>query len=56
MTLKQANAALRQLFAEPGYVRIEKPLFSYNTLSVAIGVALGVMLLIALGWRVWRRR
>ncbi|MEB0208089.1 pitrilysin family protein [Pseudomonas sp. CCC3.1] len=56
VTLEQANAALRQLFAEPGYVRIEKPLFSYNTLSVAIGVALGVLLLIALGWRVWRRR
>ena len=56
VTLKQANAALRQLFAEPGYMRIEKPLFSYNTLSVAIGVALGVILLIALGWRVWRRR
>ena len=56
VTLEQANTALRQLFAEPGYVRIEKPLFSYNTLSVAIGVALGVLLLIALGWRVWRRR
>ena len=56
VTLKQANAALRQLFAEPGYMRIEKPLFSYNTLSVAIGAALGVILLIALGWRVWRRR
>ena len=56
VTLEQANAALRQLFAEPGYVRIEKPLFSYNTLSVAIGVTLGVLLLIALGWRVWRRR
>ena len=56
VTLEQANAALRQLFAEPGYVRIEKPLFSYNTLSVTIGVALGVILLIALGWRVWRRR
>ena len=56
VTLEQANTALRQLFAEPGYVRIEKPLFSYNTLSVAIGVTLGVLLLIALGWRVWRRR
>ena len=56
VSLEQANAALRQLFAEPGYVRIEKPLFSYNTLSVAIGVVLLMLLLIAVGWRVWRRR
>lgn len=56
VSLEQANAALRQLFAEPGYVRIEKPLFSYNTLSVAIGVVLLLLLLIAVGWRVWRRR
>ena len=55
VSLEQANAALRQLFAEPGYVRIEKPLFSYNTLSVAIGVVLLLLLLIAVGWRVWRR-
>ncbi len=55
VTLEHANAALRQLFAEPGYVRIEKPLFSYNTLSVAIGVVLLMLLLIAVGWRVWRR-
>ena len=55
VTLEDANAALRQLFAEPGYVRIEKPLFSYNTLSVAIGVVLLMLLLIAVGWRVWRR-
>ena len=56
VTLNEANHALRQLFAEPGYVRIEKPLFSYNGLSVAIVAALVLLVLIALGWRIWRHR
>lgn len=56
VSVEQANHAMRQLFAEPGYVRIEKPLFSYNSLSVAILAALTLLLLIVLGWRVWRHR
>lgn len=56
MTLKQANSALQQLFAEPGYVRIEKPLLSYNGLSLALGAALGALVLLIVGWRIWRRR
>ncbi|KQB52285.1 peptidase M16 [Pseudomonas endophytica] len=56
VTLKQANSALQQLFAEPGYVRIEKPLLSYNGLSLALGAALGALVLLIVGWRIWRRR
>ena len=56
ISLDQANVAMRELFAEPGYVRIEKPLFSYNSLSLAILGALGVLLVLALCWRVWRHR
>ena len=56
VSLEEANHALRQLFAEPGYVRIEKPLFSYNGLSGVILAALALLVLIGLGWRVWRHR
>ena len=56
ISLDQANVALRELFAEPGYVRIEKPLFSYNSLSLAILGALGLLLVLALSWRIWRHR
>ena len=56
ISLDQANVALRELFAEPGYVRIEKPLFSYNSLSLAILGALGLLLVLALSWRMWRHR
>ena len=56
ISLDQANVALRELFAEPGYVRIEKPFFSYNSLSLAILGVLGVLLVLALSWRMWRHR
>ena len=56
ITLKQANTALRELFAEPGYVRIEKPLFSYQGLSMAIFGGLVLLVIVGVGWRAWRRR
>lgn len=56
ISLKQANAAMRELFAEPGYVRIEKPLFSYNSLSLVILGALALLIIIGVGWRAWRHR
>ena len=56
ISLKQANAAMRELFAEPGYVRIEKPLFSYNSLSLVILGALALLIIIGVGWRAWRLR
>ena len=56
ISLKQANAAMRELFAEPGYVRIEKPLFSYNSLNLVILGALALLIIIGVGWRAWRLR
>jgi len=47
---------MRELFAEPGYVRIEKPLFSYNSLSLIILGLLGLLIILAVGWRRWRQR
>ncbi|MFO2465320.1 insulinase family protein [Pseudomonas sp. 15FMM2] len=46
VSLEQANQAMRQLFKQPGYWRIEKPLLSYEALS---WIAAGVLGLIAIG-------
>ena len=56
ISLEQANAALRELFAEPGYIRIEKPLFGYHSLSMAILGVLALLIIVAVSWRAWRRR
>ena len=55
VTLKQANLALRQLLEQPGYVRIEKPLLSYDQLTWLLGGVVGLLVLGALGWRFHRR-
>ncbi|QXI28677.1 M16 family metallopeptidase [Pseudomonas vanderleydeniana] len=56
VTLKQANQALRKLFEQPGYLRIEKPLLSYDQLMwLGVGL-LALLIMIPLGWRAWRRR
>ncbi|UVJ44127.1 insulinase family protein [Pseudomonas sp. LS1212] len=55
VTLKDANQAMRQLFAQPGYLRIEKPLFSYDDLYPLIAVILGLILVAGLGWHAWRQ-
>lgn len=54
VSLETANRAIRQLLAQPGYMRIEKPLLSYESLY---GLIAGVLsLIVALGiWR-WRTR
>jgi predicted Zn-dependent peptidase len=53
VSLDTANRALRQLLAQPGYVRVEKPLFSYDGVY---GWVAGVLLVLALVvWRVRRR-
>ncbi|WP_459200259.1 M16 family metallopeptidase [Pseudomonas tremae] len=54
VSLETANRAMRQLLAQPGYMRIEKPLLSYESLY---GLIAGVLsLIVALGiWR-WRTR
>jgi len=57
VSLDLANRAMRQLLTQPGYLRIEEPLVSYDELY-EIGVALGVLvvLLIAWRWRVYKKR
>ncbi|KPY06504.1 Metalloprotease, insulinase family, partial [Pseudomonas savastanoi pv. nerii] len=52
--LETASQAMRQLLAQPGYMRIEKPLFSYDGLYWLIGGVLGLIALLAV-WR-WRVR
>ncbi|MBA1292891.1 insulinase family protein [Pseudomonas lurida] len=54
--LDQANQALRELLKQPGYWRIEKPLFSYDTLSWS---GAGLLALMVIGWvgvRRYRKR
>ncbi|MGC6371394.1 M16 family metallopeptidase [Pseudomonas sp. S2.OTC.A_B10] len=54
VTLEQTNQAMRELFKQNGYWRIEKPLFSYDTLSWIAAGALGLIAIVLLG--VWRYR
>lgn len=56
VTLAEANKAMRELLLQPGYLRIEKPLMSYDQLMWAIAGGFGLMVLGALGWRVHRRK
>ncbi|AZE86840.1 M16 family metallopeptidase [Pseudomonas orientalis] len=56
VSLAQTNQAMRQMLEQPGYWRIEKPLVSYNALS---WIGAGVLGLIALVWvalRFYRKR
>jgi predicted Zn-dependent peptidase len=57
VSLDLANRALRQLLAQPGYLRVEEPLLSYDELY-EIGVALAMLgaLLIAWRWRAYKKR
>ncbi|MDD1015544.1 M16 family metallopeptidase [Pseudomonas rubra] len=53
ISLADANRALQLLLAEPGYVRIEKPLLSYDELYGWVALAVGVLLA---GVLIWGRR
>jgi hypothetical protein len=57
VSLDLANRAMRQLLAQPGYLRIEEPLVSYDELY-EIGLAAIVLLglVVFWRWRVYRRR
>lgn len=56
VTVEDANTALRQLVSKPGYVRVEKPLLSYDQFyQLAWAVLIGLALLLV-GLIVWRRR
>ena len=55
MSLAQTNQAMRQLFNQQGYWRIEKPLLSYDALGwIAAGV-LGLIAIVLIGLRRYRK-
>ncbi|MCX2543362.1 insulinase family protein [Pseudomonas sp. COW5] len=56
VTLEAANKAMRELLLQPGYLRIEKPLFSDDQVLWLIGGAVGVLGLVLLGWHLRRRK
>ncbi|RMT77640.1 pitrilysin family protein [Pseudomonas viridiflava] len=47
VSFETANRAMRQLLAQPGYLRIEKPLLGYDGLYWVIGAVLGLIVLLA---------
>lgn len=51
VSLEDANQALRQLLAKPGYVRIEQPLLSYDALYGLVALLLGLILAAGVIWR-----
>lgn len=56
VTLAQTNQAMRQVFDQPGYWRVEKPLLSYDTLAwIGVG-ALGLIASGLIGVRLYRKR
>ena len=56
VTLAQTNQAMRELFKQPGYWRIEKPLLSYDLLNGIGAGALGVIAIVSIGVRSYRKR
>ncbi len=56
VTLEEANKAMRELLMQPGYLRIEKPLLSYDQVLWVIGGVLGLLLLSLAAWRFHRNR
>jgi predicted Zn-dependent peptidase len=55
VTLDQANQTLHKLLEQQGYIRIEKPLFSYDEVLWLLGGVLGLMALGLMGWRLRHR-
>ena len=56
VSLAQTNQAMRQLFKQPGYWRIEKPLLSDDMLSWIGAGVLGLIAIVLIGVRVYRKR
>jgi predicted Zn-dependent peptidase len=56
VTLEEANKAVRELLLQPGYLRIEKPLFSYDQLMWLVVGGTGLVVLMLVGWRLHRRK
>ena len=56
VSLEEANKAVRELLLQPGYLRIEKPLFSYDQLMWLVVGGVGLIVLMLVGWRLHRRK
>ena len=56
VSLDQTNQAMHQVFKQPGYWRIEKPLLSYDALNWIGAVVLGLLAVVLIGVRVYRKR
>lgn len=56
VTLEEANKAVRELLLQPGYLRIEKPLLSYDQLMWVIAGGFGLLVLMLVAWRLHRRK
>ncbi|MDZ4328116.1 MAG: insulinase family protein, partial [Pseudomonas sp.] len=56
VTLAEANKAMRELLLQPGYLRIEKPLMSYDQVMWVVAGGLGLLVFGLLAWRVYRRK
>ncbi|WP_296260433.1 MULTISPECIES: M16 family metallopeptidase [unclassified Pseudomonas] len=57
VSLDLANRAMRQMLAQPGYLRVEEPLLSYDELyEIGLALAALVILLIVWRWRVHKKR
>ena len=56
VNLKQANQAMRQVFDQAGYWRIEKPLLSYDSLTWIGAGVLGLIAIVLGGLRLYRKR
>jgi len=56
VSLDQTNQAMREVFKQPGYWRIEKPLLSYDMLSWIGAAVLGLIAFVLIGVRLYRKR
>jgi len=56
VSIETANRAMRQLLAQPGYMRIEKPLLGYDGLYWIGAAVLGLIVVLAVSLAIWRRR
>ena len=56
VTLEQTDQAMRQVFNQPGYWRIEKPLLSYDSLNWIGAAALALIAFVSGSVRLYRKR
>ena len=56
VSLEQTNQAMRRVLKQPGYWRIEKPLLSYDALNWIGAGMLGLIAIVLIGVRSYRKR